>query len=68
MMPPAMSKTPMEILLNPEAKIPVPNFLVTENMRTPAAIAANAAINEPACMAIVRSGTKITMKRLNRSF
>ena len=56
MIPTAMSRTPIEIFLNPEAKIPVPNFLVTESMRIPAAIAAKAAIKDPAWMAIFSNG------------
>ena len=64
-MPPAISSTPMEMRLKPEAKIPVPNFLVTENMSTPAAMAANAAINEPACMAMESSGSWAVSSMIN---
>ncbi len=53
MMPPAMKMTPVAMFLKPEARIPVPNFLVKEDMMTPAVMAANAAINEPPWITMV---------------
>ena len=43
-----MKKTPIEIDLNPAARIPVPNFFVTLAIIKPAATAANAEIKDPA--------------------
>ncbi len=52
--PKARNRTPAEILLNPDAKIPLPNFLVTSYMISAAATAANAATNEVPLTIIVK--------------
>lgn len=54
MIPPAMKMTPVAIFLNPEARMPVPNFLVKEDMMIPAVIAAKAAMNDPPCITMVK--------------